>query len=609
MGTPRSREEKDRPERLTAFFGAAPAGLAILDHDLRYLEVNDALARMNRTPAAAHLGRTIVDVLPGFEPVIGPILHRVLATGEPAVNVRVVGEAPGRPGEAQHRIVSYFPIRGRGERTPAIGVIAVDATETTVDAAGLSEAQRSAIVERALDCIITMDHRGKVVEFNAAAERTFGYSRDTALGRDLADLIIPPPLRGQHRAGLARHLAEGRTVMLNKRVELVAMRADGMEFPVELTVIRVPSDGPPLFTGFIRDITERHEAEGRLKANADRFRLLVEQMPAVVWRTDTNLNIRSIEGAALVGEGRPFDRLIGQPLTQVFPPENVGAALAAHRAAFAGQPAAYELEGSGRTLHVHVEPLRDHDGSIEGTIAVAVDVTDRKSAEVALRQYAERLRVLSRQLAEVQEADQRRIARELHDDIGQSLTALKLTLMRASRGAENEALREAQGLVDDILRQVRDLTLSLSAPVLEDLGLVAALLHLFERYTAHTHVRVDFQDATVGGQRFDREVETAAYRIVQEALTNVARHAKVNEATVRIRLEGSILRAVIEDAGSGFDVKAALTAARSSGLAGMDERAAGVGGRLTVDAAAGRGTRVVAELPVPRSPSVDSPVA
>jgi len=272
-------------------------------------------------------------------------------------------------------------------------------------------------------------------------------------------------------------------------------------------------------------------------------------------------------------------------------------------------PTTYEWEWSGRTLHAHVEPLRDPDGSIKGTIAVAVDVTDRKSAEVALRQYAERLQVLSRQLAEVQEADQRRIARELHDEIGQSLTALRLTLMTAARGAENEALREAQGLVDDILRQVRDLTLSLSSPVLEDLGLVAALLHLFERYTAHTHVRVDFQHTRVGRQRFAREVETAAYRIVQEALTNVARHAKVNEVTVRVSLEGSVLRAVIEDAGPGFDFQAALTAARSSGLVGMSERAAGVGGRLMVDAAAGRGTRVLADLPVPSSPPTDRPVA
>jgi PAS domain S-box-containing protein len=608
MGTRRPGEEENWPELLSAFFGIAPAGLAILDHDLRYLEVNDALARMNRTPAAAHLGRTIFDVLPEFEPVIGPILQRVLASGEPAVNVRVVGEVPGRPGDVQHRIVSYFPIR-RGDAIQTIGVIAVDATEQTADTVHLSEAQRSAIVDYALDCIIMMDHRGKVVEFNPAAERTFGYSRHTALGRDLADLIIPPPMRGQHRVGLARHLAEGRTVLLNRRFEIVAMRADGTEFPVELTVIRLPSDGPPLFTGFIRDITERRKAEEQLKANTDHFRLLVEQMPAVVWRTDTKLSVLSIEGAGAMGEGRPLDRLIGQPLTQVLPPGDADGAIAAHRAALEGKPTTYELEWSGRTLHAQVEPLRDPDGSITGTIAVAVDVTDRKSAEVALRQHAERLRVLSRQLAEVQEADQRRIARELHDEIGQSLTALKLTLMTASRGAENEALREAQGLVDDILRQVRDLTLSLSSPVLEDLGLVAALLHLFERYTAHSHVRVDFQHATVGGQRFAREVETAAYRIVQEALTNVARHAKVNEVAVRVWREGSVLRAVIEDAGPGFDFQAALAAARSSGLAGMYERAAGVGGRLTVDAAPGRGTRVLAELPVPPSPPADRPVA
>jgi len=118
MGTRRPREEEDSPDQLSAFFSRASAGFAILDHDLRYLEVNDALARMNRAPAAAHLGRTIFDVLPAFEPVIGPIHQKVLASGEPAVNVRVFGEVPGRPGKVQHRIVSYFPIRGRGDAIP-----------------------------------------------------------------------------------------------------------------------------------------------------------------------------------------------------------------------------------------------------------------------------------------------------------------------------------------------------------------------------------------------------------------------------------------------------------------------------------------------------------
>ncbi len=124
-----------------------------------------------------------------------------------------------------------------------------------------SEARKSAILETALDCIITMDHEGKVVEFNPAAERTFGYRRADVIGRELADLIIPPSLRERHRTGLAHYLATGEGPVLGKRLELPALRADGTEFPVELAITRIPTEGPPLFTAYLRDIGERQRAE------------------------------------------------------------------------------------------------------------------------------------------------------------------------------------------------------------------------------------------------------------------------------------------------------------------------------------------------------------
>ncbi|MGQ0569913.1 MAG: PAS domain S-box protein [Armatimonadota bacterium] len=124
-----------------------------------------------------------------------------------------------------------------------------------------SEARKGAILEAALDCIITMDHEGKIIEFNPAAEKTFGYSRSEVLGREMAELIIPPPLRASHRKGLAHFLATGEGPVLGKRIEIPAVRADGTEFPVELAITRIASDGPPTFTGFIRDVTERKAAE------------------------------------------------------------------------------------------------------------------------------------------------------------------------------------------------------------------------------------------------------------------------------------------------------------------------------------------------------------
>jgi PAS domain S-box-containing protein len=128
-----------------------------------------------------------------------------------------------------------------------------------------SEARKTAILESALDCIITMDHQGRVIEFNPASERTFGFRQDEVVGKEMAELIIPPALREKHREGLAHYLATENGPILGKRIEMIAIRADGTEFPVELAVTRIPLDGPPLFTGYLRDITQRKEAEESLK--------------------------------------------------------------------------------------------------------------------------------------------------------------------------------------------------------------------------------------------------------------------------------------------------------------------------------------------------------
>lgn len=128
-----------------------------------------------------------------------------------------------------------------------------------------SEVRKAAIVDAALDCIVTIDHEGCITEFNPAAEQAFGYRRDEVLGKHLADVIIPPSLREKHRQGFAHYLATGEARVLGKRIEMTAVRADGSEFPIELAITRIPLEGPPSFTGYLRDITERKRAEQELR--------------------------------------------------------------------------------------------------------------------------------------------------------------------------------------------------------------------------------------------------------------------------------------------------------------------------------------------------------
>jgi PAS domain S-box-containing protein len=222
-------------------------------------------------------------------------------------------------------------------------------------------------------------------------------------------------------------------------------------------------------------------------------------------------------------------------------------------------------------------------------------------AEVAASR--DRLADLSRRQLDIQENERRRLARELHDEIGQQLTGLNLALEAAGPAAPEvvrAGLGEAQAAVRELLAQVRTLSLDLRPALLDDMGLLAALLWYFERYAARTQVRVRFTHAGLEGRPFPPEVETAAFRIVQEALTNVARHAEVPAADVRVWVDGHRLLVRVDDDGRGFDAEASLGAGTTAGLPGMRERASLMGGLVTIESKPGKGTHILAEIPFRR---------
>jgi PAS domain S-box-containing protein len=223
---------------------------------------------------------------------------RVWASGEPAWIVDLTDDAnyPRAPDAAAAGLVTAicFPLRSANG---VLGAIELYSPEPRIPDAELlatmaslggqigqfvvrrraersvreSEERKRAILESALDCVITIDHEGRIVELNRPAVITFGYEPDDAVGRELAELIVPPSLRTRHREGFARYLDGGRAAIIGKRIEITGMRADGSEFPVELTVTRINLPGPPMFTGYLRDITERKQAEAELRASRARI--------------------------------------------------------------------------------------------------------------------------------------------------------------------------------------------------------------------------------------------------------------------------------------------------------------------------------------------------
>ncbi|HJR79104.1 MAG TPA: PAS domain-containing protein [Anaerolineales bacterium] len=228
-----------------------------------------------------------------------------------------------------------------------------------------------------------------------------------------------------------------------------------------------------------------------------------------------------------------------------------------------------------------------------------------KNAELfeQVRAGRERQRKLSKSLVDIQEAERRHIAQELHDHLGQVLTGLQFMLENTKKqitGPQRSSLEEIQQAVSDVIGQVREMSLNLRPSMLDDMGLLPTLYWHLDRYTSQTGIRVDFQCVELP-ERFPPEIETAAYRIIQEALTNVARYAQVTEVFVGLVVQEKTLWLEVLDKGKGFDSSADLDRP-TSGLGGMRERASLVGGYLTVRTFIDQGTQILAALPLTEKP-------
>lgn len=244
-------------------------------------------------------------------------------------------------------------------------------------------------IQSALDCIITIDETNTVLEFNPAAERTFGWSRAEALGRKFSDLIIPPEFREGHARGMAKLLQPDQSQLLGKRVEIRAMHANGTEFPAELSLVRLGTDRPARFTAFLRGITERVSARQKLEAQEEQYRVLFESSPNAMWVYDLkSLRILAVNHAAVDQYGYTREEFLGLSLLDLRPPEdsdNVINAISKEGAAARYAGTWTHLGKGARSMLVDVYSSPTIYEGIPARMAVLVDVTEQKRAEDALR--------------------------------------------------------------------------------------------------------------------------------------------------------------------------------------------------------------------------------
>jgi PAS domain S-box-containing protein len=497
-----------------------------------------------------------------------------------------------------------------------------------------SDARRHAMFDAATDAIITMDAAGIVTEVNPVAERMFGYTAAEMVGRELAELVIPPALREAHRHGVERYVATGESTMVGHPVDLPAMRADGSEFPVEIAITRPLLPGPPQFTGYVRDVTARKHDEEALRS------LAAEQ--AALRRVATEVAREADQERVFAAVTEEVGRLLGAAAANLVRFEAGGTGVVAgawSRADVAAVPEGTRVELDGPSLVARIlrsgrpERMDSYQGvpgaaaemargfgfrsglgapiELGGQLWGAVTVSTVEASpfppgceqrianfaelvSVALANAAarEELAASRARIVEAGDAERRRLERNLHDGAQQRLVALALTLRLAERkltaGDEQglEMLQRASAELTEALEELRELARGIHPAVLTERGLVPAL----EMLAGRASLPVELSAALAN--RLPQPVEAATYYVVAEALTNASKHARASTARVTVsHANGHAVVEVADDGVGGADAR------EGSGLRGLSDRIEALGGTLRVESPPGAGTTLRAFIP------------
>ena len=481
-----------------------------------------------------------------------------------------------------------------------------------------SKARLDSIVDSAMDAIVTVDESQTIVLFNRAAEQMFRCGRREAIGAPL-ERFIPQRFRAAHH-GHIEHF--GRTGVTGRRMgdatTLWAVRSDGEEFPIEASISQAGVPGERFYTVILRDITLRKQAEadaekirGALGEAQARLGAIVDSAMDAVITVDEGQNIVLFNRAAEQVFGVRREEVLGTGLERLLPArfrgghrghiESFGRTGVTSRR-MGDVTTLWALRASGEEFPIEASISQASEGGRRYFTVILRDITVRKQGEEALIRQKEELRELSARVLEAREEEKTHIARELHDELGQLLTALKMDLLwlkERLQGGDAEVIAKAagmDGLLDQMVTSTRRISADLRPLMLDDLGLADAASWLVQDFSQRSGIRCEIKLVGEDFTGVENSIATAVYRAIQESLTNIGRHSGAKNAWVVLTLEGNQVHFEVEDDGRGIAAQD-MAKVRSLGLKGMRERVAYFGGSLEISRAPRGGTRLRAQVP------------
>jgi len=592
--TAQALRDNDRVLRhFTAIVACSDDAIISKKLDGTILSWNPAAERIYGYSAAEVIGHSInllapLDGVGEFQNVL-----KRLGNGEPLNHFETVHSR--KDGRLVHVSFTISPIQNAVGQLIAACTIARDITEDKQAEWMMRDQARvlDLIFEHSLDCIVLLDKDYNFIRVNQAYAKACGRAASEFPGHNHFELY-PSPLKEEFDEAIRHRVAFSRTA---RPFTFPDHPEWGVTYwDLSMVSIRNENDDIELLLFTLRDVTERQRTEDKLRASESRFRVLVEQATDAIFLHGPEGLILDANPRACESLGYTRDELIGMSIAAIDPVVNRDTLQRIGDQLNAGQQVALDTthqrkDGSTFPVEVRINPFH-YDGR-RVALSVVRDITERKRTDQALVESRNRLESLSRQLITTQETERKDLARELHDEIGQSLTAMRILCETGACPRGPQVL----DLVTELMERVRNLSFDLRPPMLDPLGLLPAMLWNFERYSKATGIHVVFQHSGVE-KRFSSELEIAVYRIVQEALTNVARHAGVTEATVQLWADADTLGIQATDQGKGFVPDAVMAEGRTGGLTGILERVELLGGEIEIESSPGQGTFITVQFPL-----------